>query len=84
MGEGLGDGLLEGLADFITVSDGQMAEAMRLLWRASHNMAEPAGAAGLAGLEKLAGRYRGKTVAVVLSGSNVDGQTIKKVLEHAI
>jgi threonine dehydratase len=76
------DALLTGLKDFITVSDEQMAEAMRLMWRATHNAAEPAGAAGLAGLMKLRHRFAGKTVAVILSGSNVDGPTLGKVLNE--
>jgi threonine dehydratase len=76
--------LRAGLADFITVSDAQLAEAVRLLLRTTHNLAEPAGAAGLAGLLQLRRRLQGKRVALVLSGSNIDQQTLRRVLDREI
>lgn len=72
--------LLNGLADFVTVSDAEIAEAMRMLLRTTHTMVEPAGAAGLAGLIKLAPALEGKRVAIVLSGANVDASTLRRVL----
>ena len=39
-----------------------------------------AGAAGLAGLKRLAGELAGKQVAVILSGANIDAKTLQKVL----
>jgi threonine dehydratase len=72
--------LLEGLADFITVTDAEIAAAMRLAMRTTHTMVEPAGAAGLAGLVALAERLAGKHVGVVFSGANVDGEMMRKVL----
>ena len=78
------DALCEGLDDFILVSDAEMAEAMRLLLRTTHNLAEPAGAGSIAGLGKLADRLRGRTVAVILTGSNVDEETLRRVLNREI
>lgn len=72
--------LRDGLADFVTVSDEEIAEAMRVLLRTTHNLPEPAGAAGLAGLIRLRGELAGKTVCVILSGGNVDGETLRRVL----
>jgi threonine dehydratase len=72
--------LLDGLADFVTVTDAEIADAMRMLLRTTHTMVEPAGAAGLAGLRKLASRLEGKRVGIVLSGANVDSQTLRRVL----
>ncbi len=72
--------LREGLADFVTVSDAEIAEAIRVLLRTTHNLAEGAGAAGLAGLIKLKERLAGKSVAVILSGSNIDEATLQRVL----
>ena len=72
--------LREGLADFITVTDAEIAESMRLLLRTTHSLVEGAGAAGLAGLRKLAPRLRGKHVGIVLSGSNVDAATLRRVV----
>jgi threonine dehydratase len=72
--------LREGLAGFVTVSEAEIADAIRLVLRATHNLAEGAGAAGLAGLRKLAPDLAGKTVAVVLSGANIDRETLRRVV----
>lgn len=76
--------LLEGLCDFVTVSDAEIAEAMRLLLRTTHTLVEGAGAAGLAGAMRLAGRLRGKRVGIVISGGNVDDATLRRVLNREI
>jgi threonine dehydratase len=72
--------LREGLAGFVTVSEAELAAAIRLLVRATHNLAEGAGAAGLAGLLRLRQELAGKTVAIVLSGANIDTPTLVRVL----
>jgi len=72
--------LKEGLADFVTVSEGEMAAAVRLVLETTHSLAEGAGAAGLAGLIKLRDALAGKRVAIVLSGSNIDRTTLRRVL----
>jgi threonine dehydratase len=72
--------LLEGLAGFVKVSEDELAAAVRMLLRTTHNLAEGAGAAGLAGLVQLREQLAGKTVAVVLSGSNIDAATLRRVL----
>jgi threonine dehydratase len=74
------EALLEGLAGFVAVTDAQIAEAIRLLLRTTHNLAEGAGATALAGLRELRGELGGKTVAVVLSGSNIDQGTLRRVV----
>jgi threonine dehydratase len=74
------DALREGLSGFVKVSEAEIAEALRLLLKTTHNLAEGAGAAGLAGLFKLRGELQGKRVAIVLSGSNIDQATLKRVL----
>src|SRR2546425_3707783 len=76
--------LRQGLAGFVTVSEGEMAEALRLLLRATHNLAEGAGAAGLAGLLKMRDTLAGRTVGVVLSGANIDAGTLRRVLNGEI
>ncbi|MBI2568787.1 MAG: pyridoxal-phosphate dependent enzyme, partial [Candidatus Schekmanbacteria bacterium] len=75
--------LVEGLADFVTVSDAEIAAAIRALLRTTHNLAEGAGAAGLAGLIKLRERLAGRTVGIVLSGSNIDEATLRQVVTGA-
>ena len=74
------DALREGLADFITVTDTEIAAAMRLLLRSTHSLVEGAGAAGMAGLLALRERLAGQRVGIVLSGGNVDERTLTRVL----
>lgn len=78
------DALREGLAGFVAVPDAAIAEAIRVLLRTTHNLAEGAGAAGLAGLFALRDQLAGKTVAIVLSGSNIDEPTLRRVLAHEL
>jgi threonine dehydratase len=72
--------LRDGLAGFVTAPDPDIAAAIRMLLRTTHNLAEGAGAAGLAGLIALRDRLAGKTVAIVVSGSNIDIDTLRRVL----
>jgi threonine dehydratase len=72
--------LCDGLDGFVTVSDDEIIDATRLMISGTHNLAEPAGAAGLAGLFKLRRELEGRSVCVVLSGSNLDAETLRKVV----
>jgi threonine dehydratase len=74
------DALQAGLRGFVTVPDAAIAEAIRVLLRTTHNLAEGAGAAGLAGLFALRDGLAGKTVAIILSGSNIDATTLRRVV----
>jgi threonine dehydratase len=76
--------LCEGLTDLLLVSETELADAVRTLLATTHNLAEPAGAAALAGLRRLRDRLAGKRVAIVLSGSNIDQLTLRKILEGEI
>jgi threonine dehydratase len=78
------DALRDGLAGFVAVPDAAIAEAIRVLIRTTHNLAEGAGAAGLAGLFVLREKLAGKTVAIVLSGSNIDEPTLRRVLTQEL
>ena len=69
--------LCAGLADFVTVSDDEIIEATRLMMSTTHNLVEPSGAVGLAGLMRLRERLAGQSVGVILSGSNVDAETLR-------
>lgn len=72
--------LRDGLTGFVAVPESALAEAIRVLLRTTHNLAEGAGAAGLAGLFALRDQLDGKTVAIVLSGSNIDEATLRRVV----
>jgi threonine dehydratase len=76
--------LREGLAGFVTAADAEIAEALRLLLATTHTLVEGAGAAGLAGLLKLREALAGRTVGIVLSGANIDSETLRRVLDGEI
>jgi threonine dehydratase len=66
------DLMLKGVERMVEVTDEEIGAAMRALYEDTHNLAEGAGAAALAGLMQERDRQRGKKVAVVLSGGNID------------
>jgi threonine dehydratase len=68
------------LARVVQVTDAEVEQAMRLLFTATHNVAEGAGAAGLAAALKERERLHGRKVAFVLSGGNVDRDVFARVL----
>jgi threonine dehydratase len=67
--------------DVIAVSDEEVATAMRLLYTATHNVAEGAGAASLAAALQQRERWGGQCVGVTLCGGNVDAEVFARVLE---
>jgi threonine dehydratase len=64
----------------VEVSDDEIAETIRILYSASHNCAEGAGAAALAALIKERERLHGGRAAVILSGQNIDREWMQTVL----
>lgn len=64
----------------VLVSDDEVESAMRALFADTHNTAEGGGAAALAALIKERDRMRGRSVAVILSGGNVDSSVFAGVL----
>jgi threonine dehydratase len=62
--------------DVVLVSDAQIREAMRLLFRSAKLVTEPAGAAALAALMyPLRERLDGQRVGVIVCGANIDAAT---------
>jgi threonine dehydratase len=72
--------LREGLAGFVTVTDAELAEAIRLILKLTHNLVEGAGALGVAGSIKLRNELRGKRVGVIFSGANIDTGVLRRIL----
>ncbi len=64
----------------VEVSDAEVGAAMRLLYECTHNCAEGAGAASLAAVTKDREELQGKSVAVILTGGNVDRATYASIL----
>jgi threonine dehydratase len=69
--------------DMILVSDAALREALYLLLRVTHNLAEGAGGAATAAAWQMREQLRGKTVVGVLSGGNLDLRELGRILaEH--
>ncbi len=60
------------LDDIILVSEGAIHMAMRSIAEAAHLVVEPSGAVAFAALATSSDRFAGKSVAVIISGGNVD------------
>ncbi|MGY5861838.1 MAG: threonine/serine dehydratase [Candidatus Thorarchaeota archaeon] len=58
--------------DIVTVADGEIVEAMRILWERMKLVVEPSGGVSLAGLLALNNQIDSKRVGVLISGGNVD------------
>lgn len=71
----------KGVSRVVTVSEDEMADAMRRYYRCCHTIAEGAGAGSLAALLKEKDRMTGKRVGVVLSGGNIDMDKFATVLQ---
>jgi threonine dehydratase len=69
-----------GAARVVTVSEDEIAEAIRIYYTTTHNLAEGAGAAPLAALLKEKARYAGKRAGLILSGGNIDMPAFAQVL----
>jgi threonine dehydratase len=66
--------------DMVLVSDAALREAIRLLLRVTHNLAEGAGAAALAAAMQMRERLAGKQVVGVLSGGNLDLRELARIV----
>ncbi|HYN81936.1 MAG TPA: pyridoxal-phosphate dependent enzyme [Gemmatimonadaceae bacterium] len=67
--------------EVVLVSDDQIRDAMRLLFRSAKLAVEPAGAAALAALMyPLRSRLEGRNVGIVVCGANIDAESFAKHL----
>lgn len=73
--------ILEGAARILTVSDKEIADAVRIYYSDTHNLAEGAGAAALAALLQERESQQGRRVGVILSGGNIDLSLYLKLLQ---
>jgi threonine dehydratase len=70
----------KGAARVVQVSEDEIAEAVRMYYTATHNLAEGAGAAPLAALLKEKDRHVRKRAGVILSGGNIDRPVFAQIL----
>ena len=69
--------------EVVLVSDEQIRDAMRLLFRSAKLVTEPAGAAALAALMyPLRERLDGKTVGVIVCGGNIDAESFGRFIAN--
>jgi threonine dehydratase len=77
----------KGVSEIVRVTDDEIAEAMRIYFSDTHNVAEGAGAAPLAAALKQirAGdkKAKGQAIGLPLCGGNVDSAVFAKVLQSA-
>lgn len=76
--------LIDGLADFITVTDAEIADAVRVILSATHHLVEGAGAMGFAAARKLAHRLQGKRVGIIFCGANMDTTVLRRILNREL
>ena len=74
------DIILKGAARLVRVAEDEIAEAIRIYYRTTHNLAEGAGAVPLAAALKEKPRLAGKRVGLILSGGNIDRPVMAKIL----
>ncbi len=73
-----------GIHDMVLLSEEELKEGIRLALRWTHNLAEGAGASPIAAAHKLTDTLAGKHVVMVMSGGNLDTETLRKVLGYQL
>ena len=74
--------VLEYVDEMITVSEGAIMEAVRFAFYRLKLVVEPSGALGLAALLSEAVQVRDDRVGVIISGGNIDGPTMRLILNE--
>ncbi|HEX9859079.1 MAG TPA: pyridoxal-phosphate dependent enzyme, partial [Paracoccaceae bacterium] len=69
-----------GAERFVTVTDAEIAAAIRAYYTDTHNLAEGAGAAPLAALMQERAAMQGLEVGVILCGGNIDTALMRTIL----
>ncbi|MCZ2413679.1 MAG: threonine dehydratase [Burkholderiales bacterium] len=64
----------------VEVSDDEVAESIRILFRCTHNCAEGAGAAAFAAVRREKPHLAGRKVAAMLTGANIDADLYSSIL----
>jgi threonine dehydratase len=68
------------LDDLVTLEEEELEEGVRLALALTHNLAEGAGAASIAAAVKHRAALAGRKVVCVLSGSNIEAATLRRIL----
>ena len=73
--------LEKGLERVVGVDDEEVAQAVRMIFKTTHNVAEGAGAIATAAAYKERMHIKGKIVAGVLTGGNIDSNWLATILQ---
>jgi len=76
------DMIKRGAECIVTISDNEIAKAMRQYYLTTHNLAEGAGAITLAALIQEKQLMQGKKVGVILTGGNIDYQRFVQYIDN--
>ncbi len=68
------------VAEIVEVTEAEIADAIRAYFQDTHNLAEGAGAAALAGALRNKHNLQGKRIGIILTGGNLDRETFLRVL----
>lgn len=71
----------QGADRIVSVTDAEIASAIRIYYQDTHNLAEGAGAAALAALLQDQPNIQGKQIGVILSGGNIDLSVYADILK---
>lgn len=74
----------DGIYDIVLLSESELVDGIRLALRWTHNLAEAAGAAPLAAAHKRTDQLAGKNVVMVMSGANLDTETLKATIAYQL
>lgn len=71
----------EGIHEIVLVGEEEIREAIRSAIRYTHNLAEGAAVASLAAAYKLTEKLAGQNVVMIMTGGNIDMETLKSVMK---
>lgn len=74
--------ILSGVDRILAVTDAEVAAAMKLIFVATHNVAEGAGAAAMAAAMQVKSSLRGMKIGLPLCGGNVDAQQFAGIISN--
>lgn len=68
--------------DIIVVEEADIADAIKFLLLKEKIIAEPAGAVGVAAVRKNGELFKGKNVAIVITGGNIDEELLRSIINN--
>ncbi len=66
--------------DYVTVTEDEIRESMKLFMETHHMMIEGAAAVAIASFLKTASRHEGENVVIIICGANISPETLKEIL----